>query len=85
MTTFADSALSFLDTHPGAANRADAWRASLLVVFIVAFSLIHLLSWALNRYRLPVDAVGLLFAGRAVIALGRRIAPRQPARVAVGT
>lgn len=66
-------------------QRADAWRASLLVVFIVAFSLIHLLSWALNRYRLPVDAVGLLFAGRAVIALGRRMAPRQPARLAVGT
>ena len=67
-------------------QQAEAWRASLLVVFIVAFSLIHLLSWALNRYRLPVDAVGLLFAGRAVIALGRRIAPRhQPARLAVGT
>ena len=57
-------------------RRDDAWPASLLVVFIVAFSLIHLLSWALNRYRLPVDAVGLLFAGRASVALTRRVARR---------
>jgi hypothetical protein len=61
------------------AQRASAWRASLLVVFMLAFSLIHLLSWALNRYRLPVDAVGLLFAGRALVELGTRVTRRRPA------
>jgi hypothetical protein len=39
------------------------------VLFAATFSLIHLLSWALTRYRLPVDAVGLIFAARALVSL----------------
>jgi hypothetical protein len=35
---------------------------SLLLVFITVYTLIHLLTWALIRYRLPVDAVLVLFA-----------------------
>ncbi len=38
----------------------------LLILFIVIYTSIHLLSWALIRYRLPVDAVLVLFAGLAV-------------------
>ena len=37
----------------------------LLILFIIVYSAIHLLSWALIRYRLPVDAVAILFAGVA--------------------
>jgi 4-amino-4-deoxy-L-arabinose transferase-like glycosyltransferase len=37
----------------------------LLVLFIIIYSVVHLLSWALIRYRLPVDAVAILFAGVA--------------------
>lgn len=37
--------------------------AVLLVLFASVYSLIHLLTWALIRYRLPVDAVLLVFAG----------------------
>lgn len=41
----------------------------LLVLFLAAYSLIHLLSWSLIRYRLPVDAIALVFAGRGAAAL----------------
>jgi hypothetical protein len=61
----------------------------LLMAFIGVYSLIHLLSWALIRYRLPVDAVLLVFASLAIADLipqirktvhrrtaGRNIAPK---------
>jgi hypothetical protein len=41
----------------------------LLLLFGLVYSLVHLLSWALIRYRLPVDAVLLAFAGRALVTL----------------
>jgi hypothetical protein len=44
-----------------------AERGGLLVLFMSVYSLIHLLSWAQPRYRLPVDAVGLIFAARALV------------------
>ena len=56
-----------------AGGRGFAARGSLLVLFCAVYSLIHLLSWALTRYRLPVDAVGLIFAGRALVSGGRRV------------
>jgi hypothetical protein len=34
---------------------------------------IHLLSWALIRYRLPVDAVLIVFAGLAFVDLYTRL------------
>lgn len=34
----------------------------LLLVFVVIYSLIHIFTWTLIRYRLPVDAVLILFA-----------------------
>jgi hypothetical protein len=39
----------------------------LLVLFAAVYSLIHLLSWTLVRYRLPVDAVLLPFAALALV------------------
>ena len=37
----------------------------LLVLFTLIYTVIHVLTWTLIRYRLPVDAVLLVFAGLA--------------------
>jgi hypothetical protein len=43
------------------------WRTGgLLLLFATVYSLVHLLSWTLIRYRLPVDLVLLVFAARAL-------------------
>ena len=52
----------------------------LLYAFVSLYSLAHLLSWALIRYRLPVDAVLLVFAGLAIAELAGRVTSR-PARI----
>ena len=44
----------------------------LLIMFVLIYSVIHLLTWALIRYRLPVDAVLIPFAALAVSHLARR-------------
>ncbi len=50
------------------------WRHHLLLyLFIVVYSAIHLLTWASIRYRLPVDAVLILFAGLALMDLTGKI------------
>ncbi len=57
----------------------ERWRACLpLYLFAGTYVMIHLLSWALIRYRLPVDAVLLVFAG---LACERLFAARLMARV----
>jgi 4-amino-4-deoxy-L-arabinose transferase-like glycosyltransferase len=48
----------------------------LLVAFAIIYSSIHLLTWALIRYRLPVDAALIPFAGLAVYDLYSRINKR---------
>ncbi len=49
------------------------WRNSLLLyLFIIIHTAIHLLSWPAPRYRLPVDAVLMVFAGTALLELARR-------------
>jgi 4-amino-4-deoxy-L-arabinose transferase-like glycosyltransferase len=45
----------------------------LLILFIAIYSCIHILTWALIRYRLPVDAVLIPFAGLALTDIFRRI------------
>jgi 4-amino-4-deoxy-L-arabinose transferase-like glycosyltransferase len=45
----------------------------LLYSFVLIYSLIHILTWTLIRYRLPVDAVLVLFAGLAVVNLLEKI------------
>jgi hypothetical protein len=44
----------------------SAW---LMVLFVITYTGMHLLSWALIRYRLPVDAVMVIFASLAVADL----------------
>ncbi len=58
-------ARSALRTDPRAA--AASWLTpaaglALLIAFVAVYTAIHLLSWALIRYRLPVDAVLITFA-----------------------
>ena len=49
----------------------------LLTLYMVFYSMIHPLSWALIRYRLPVDAVLVIFAGHGLVDLARRVASRN--------
>lgn len=45
----------------------------LLIIFTVVYSGVHILTWTLIRYRLPVDAVLIPFAGLALVELAERI------------
>ena len=53
-------------------------RLALIYLFIAFYSVLHILTWAMSRYRLPVDAVALLFAAMAIVELGERVAGRNP-------
>ena len=61
----ADRKMSFLDRL--------ASPPFLLILFVSIYTLIHLLSWALIRYRLPIDAVLLVFAALAFVDLAQRV------------
>ncbi|HOU11948.1 MAG TPA: hypothetical protein PKZ84_02445 [Anaerolineae bacterium] len=45
---------------------------SLLLLFMAFYTVLHLLTWAMVRYRLPVDAVALPFAALAIYDLYQR-------------
>jgi 4-amino-4-deoxy-L-arabinose transferase-like glycosyltransferase len=49
----------------------------LISAFILFYILLHLLSWSLIRYRLPVDALLVIFAGYASVELFNRIRHRR--------
>jgi hypothetical protein len=55
-------------------RRSLSSEALILYLFIVVYTTIHLLSWTLIRYRLPIDAVLLIFAGAALVKLH----PKRP-------
>jgi hypothetical protein len=44
----------------------------LLFLFMTTYAAIHVLSWTLIRYRLPIDAILLIFAAIAIVDLWRR-------------
>jgi len=52
--------------------RSPGIRQSLVLLHAVFYSLLHNSGWAMPRYRLPVDAVGLPFAALALVALAQR-------------
>jgi hypothetical protein len=59
--------------------------AMLLLIVIAAYTLVHLLTWTLVRYRLPVDAMAMPFAGLSLLAGLTRLrrafeTPRQMSR-----
>lgn len=62
-------------------SRLDGRRYSLLYLFIGFYSTLHIMTWAMTRYRLPVDAVLLLFAALGIAELAAKLAARrrQPA------
>ena len=45
----------------------------LLILFVVVYSGIHILTWTLIRYRLPIDAVLIPFASLALVGIARRL------------
>ena len=49
----------------------------ILYLFVISYSGIHLLSWALIRYRLPVDTILIIFASLTIIEIGNAIQRRQ--------
>ena len=49
----------------------------LLISFCVLYTVIHILTWTLVRYRLPVDAVMIVFAGAALVDLWQRFFPKS--------
>ncbi len=60
-------------TARGAARLHLDSSASILLIFGLVYSLIHILMWTLVRYRLPVDAVFLSFAGYGIASLAERL------------
>ncbi len=46
---------------------------ALVLLFMGFYSLLHILTWAMPRYRLPVDAVALPFAALALVELVRAL------------
>jgi hypothetical protein len=48
-------------------------RCSLIYLFVVVFNLMHILTWAGIRYRLPVDAALMPFAGLALVWVYQKI------------
>lgn len=50
----------------------------LLILFALFYSIIHILTWTLIRYRLPVDAVLIPFAGLALFDVAQRLSVRFP-------
>ena len=55
------------------ARRAISSDGFILYLFAFSYTAVHLLSWALIRYRLPVDAVLLIFAGAALVDLRKKL------------
>jgi hypothetical protein len=68
--------ISALLSLPG--KTRDSWSSPviMLVLFSLLYSAIHILTWTLIRYRLPIDAVFLVFAGYALSEIYRRITYR---------
>lgn len=52
--------------------------AGLMVLFTLVYSGVHILTWTLIRYRLPVDAVLIPFAGMALVELAQRMFTSRP-------
>jgi hypothetical protein len=59
-------------------NRYQQAAIILLFSFCLIYTAIHLLTWALIRYRLPVDAVLLIFAAVGMAALASRFGRWRP-------
>jgi len=52
--------------------------AGLMILFIIVYSSVHILTWTLIRYRLPVDSALIPFAGLVLYELLQRILKADP-------
>jgi 4-amino-4-deoxy-L-arabinose transferase-like glycosyltransferase len=69
---------------PNEASGRGTSDFGLVYLFVAFYTLLHVLTWAMVRYRLPVDAVSLLFAALALHDLYRRGRRWLAARAEVG-
>jgi len=53
----------------------------LILLFMGFYSLLHIFTWAMPRYRLPLDALALPFAALAIIDLVRRVRSQFKSRI----
>ncbi len=52
------------------------WLASpfiLFYLFIIIYAAMHIMTWALVRYRVPIDAIFIIFAGWAMVDIFDRV------------
>ena len=56
------------------------WHHGLVFLFVCFYSLLHILTWAMVRYRLPVDAVVMPFAALSVETISRDLRLRRSRR-----
>jgi 4-amino-4-deoxy-L-arabinose transferase-like glycosyltransferase len=61
-------------------NRKDLLISpvGLMILFAAIYSGVHILTWTLIRYRLPVDAVLIPLAGQALVELAQRARKTHP-------
>ena len=64
-------AAAFVRRHEGDGRTAAG--AVLIVAVAAGYSALHLLTWTLIRYRLPVDAIVMPFAGCCLVYLWQRV------------
>ncbi len=53
-------------------SRHDWRRFTILYLFMAFYAVMHLLTWSMIRYRLPIDAVLMLFAAMGLMAIFQR-------------
>jgi hypothetical protein len=73
-----------LETLGGDKGSGEAWGGyfstsalTLTLTFAFFYSALHIFTWAMSRYRLPVDAVLLIYAAAGVADLARRWGRRR--------
>ncbi|MEZ4593072.1 MAG: glycosyltransferase family 39 protein [Chloroflexota bacterium] len=63
----------------GLRQRATSWAEwlktpqALLLLFMLFYTALHLLTWTLIRYRIPIDAMLILYAGLALVTLVEKV------------
>jgi hypothetical protein len=78
MPMYGSAASSIINNHLDRWNRFTAWLktpVALWLAFFLVYTGLHLASWASTRYRLPTDAVTIIFAGLALADLIPKILP----------
>jgi Dolichyl-phosphate-mannose-protein mannosyltransferase len=58
---------------------------AMLLLFMFVYSVLHIFTWAMPRYRLPVDAVAISFAAIAIDGLALALSKRRRAQLTKNT